>query len=175
MLGIFSPVTCDNVTGYGSLMPYVRSTSAVSSAAMTVKRTAIQIIQLSEWSQVLFGGKSDALSQLLELAMECNEPNWDGADAAPIDAAALMNAQNMICALPENIPMPEFAIDPDGSIALDWIRSRHRIFSVSISASSRLAYAWLDGSDKGHGVASFDGDIVPARIIEGICEIMNHG
>ena len=62
----------------------------------------------------------------------------------------------------------EFAPEPDGSISLDWIRSRSNFFSVSVGASDRLAYAWLDGTDRGHAVARFDGDSVPSRILEGI-------
>jgi len=34
--------------------------------------------------------------------------------------------------------------------------------------NDRLAYAWLDGTDKGHAVARFDGERVPDRILEGI-------
>ena len=61
--------------------------------------------------------------------------------------------------------MPEFAPEPDGAISLDWIQSRHRLFTLSISASNRLAYAWLDGTDKGHGVARFDGRTIPRRVL----------
>jgi hypothetical protein len=71
-------------------------------------------------------------------------------------------------ALPDGIPLPEFAPEPDGSISLDWILSRNRLFSVSIGHSSRLAFAWLDGADNGHGVARFDGQNVPPRVLEGI-------
>ena len=81
---------------------------------------------------------------------------------------AVMLAERFLRALPYRIPLPELAVEPDGSISLDWIRSRTRLFSVSVGRASRLAFAWLDGSDTGHGVARFDGQNVPPRILEGI-------
>ncbi len=81
-------------------------------------------------------------------------------------------AADFIRALPGNVPLPEFAWEPDGAISLDWIPSRHRMFSVSIGEGNRLPYAWLDGADTGHAVATFDGVTVPARILEGIRRIM---
>ena len=73
------------------------------------------------------------------------------------------------------MPLPEFAPEPDGAISLDWIRSRHRLFSLSIGSTNRLAYSWLDGAHRGHAVAQFDGTKIPVRILQGIESIMNHG
>ena len=64
-------------------------------------------------------------------------------------------------AMPDDLPIPEFAPEPNGSISLDWIASPDRLFSLSIGRNGRLAYAWLDGADKGHGVARFDARNVP--------------
>jgi hypothetical protein len=47
------------------------------------------------------------------------------------------------------------------------------MFTLSIGTSNRLAFAWIDGSEKGHAVASFDGEKIPQKIIEGITAIMN--
>ena len=122
---------------------------------------------------MLFGGKSAAISRLRALATECGLQDWDGNDASAIDPSALQNAEDFVRALPEGIPMPECAAEPDGAISLDWIQSRHRLFSVSVGQSSRLAYAWLDGADKGHAVARFDGFIVPRLVLSGIQSILN--
>jgi hypothetical protein len=103
------------------------------------------------------------------------EAGWDGNEAAPIDSVAVRTAAEFIRAMPNDLPLPEFAPEPDGSISLDWIQSRNRLFSLSVGSTNRLAYAWLDGSDKGHGVARFDGERIPSRIIEGIIGIMKHG
>jgi hypothetical protein len=78
-------------------------------------------------------------------------------------------------ALPDNIPLPEFTPEPDGSISLDWIRSRNRVVSLSIGQSNRLAYAWLDGADRGHTVVHFDGQNVPSRVLNDIKAIAGRG
>ncbi len=115
------------------------------------------------------------ISQIVSLANECAEPGWDGDEAVPLDWIAIHTAVEFIRALPNDVPIPEFAPEPDGSLSLDWIQSRNRLFSLSVGSTNRLAYAWLDGSDKGHGVARFDGERIPPRIIEGILGVMSHG
>ena len=161
--------------GYAALLGYARGSSAISSEAQAVRGAVSAVVESVERSQVLFGEKSVAISQMMALANECAEAGWDGNDAAPIDRAAIHTAVKFIRALPNDVPLPEFAPEPDGSISLDWIQSRNRLFSLSVGSTNRLAYAWLDGSDKGHGVAWFDGERIPLRIIEGIIGIMNHG
>jgi hypothetical protein len=109
------------------------------------------------------------------LAAECAEMGWDGDGGAPIAVRAAMQAAELIRALPKDLPLPEFAPEPDGSISMDWIQSQHRLFSLSVGEGSRLAYAWLDGTDRGHGVARFDGVTVPPRILEAINRIIGRG
>ncbi|MGE0827164.1 MAG: hypothetical protein AB7G75_28570 [Candidatus Binatia bacterium] len=161
--------------GYASLYPYAYGSSAISSEARAVCEAVSTVVESAERSQVLFGEKRVAISQIVSLAKECAETGWDGNEADPIDQAVIHTAVKFIRALPGDVPLPEFAPEPDGSISLDWIRSRNRLFSLSIGSSNRLAYAWLDGSDRGHGVAQFDGERIPSRVIEGILGIMNHG
>lgn len=152
-----------------------RAGSAVSAEARAVWQAIGAVMESTERSQSWFGRKAAAISQMWALANECDEPGWDGDSALPVDPAAAFAAADFIRALPGRVPLPEFAPEPDGSIALDWIRSRNRLFSLSVGTSDRLAFAWLDGSDRGHGVARFDGATIPARILEGIDEIMKHG
>lgn len=161
--------------GYASLYPYAYRNSAISLEARAVHDAASAVVESAERSQVLFGEKSVAISQIVSLAKECAETGWDGDEAAPLAQAAIHIAVKFIRALPNDVPLPEFAPEPDGAISLDWIRSRNRLFSLSIGSTNRLAYAWLDGSDRGHGVAQFDGEQIPSRVLEGILGIMNHG
>lgn len=161
--------------GYAALNGYRRNDSAISPEAKSAVTAVAAVIKSSEDSQALFGAKSVALSELQSMAQECSNDDWDGAGALAIDQFALWNAQDFVRALPDDFPLPEFAPEPDGSISLDWIRSRHRLFSLSIGANNRLAYAWLDGNDKGHGVAQFDGVTVPSRILFEIHPIVNNG
>lgn len=151
-----------------------RMGSAVSSEAQDVQKATNAIMDCAEQSQALFGEKAAAFSDIQSLADECSLPNWDGEDAEPISPLAVQTAMDFIRALPDNIPLPEFAPEPDGSISLDWIVSRNRFFSMSVGTNDRLAYAWLDGTDRGHAVARFDGNSVPIKIIQGIEDTMYH-
>lgn len=70
-----------------------------------------------------------------------------------------------VFALPADVPRPEVALEPDGSLALDWMVARRRSFSLSVGRSNRLPYAWIDGAEGGHGVETFDGETIPAGIL----------
>jgi hypothetical protein len=164
-----------SLVGYTALYAYAYGSSAISPEAQAVRKAASTVVEFAERSQALFGEKSVAISQIMALASECAEAGWDGDDAAPIDRMATPTAVEFIRAMPDDLPLPEFAPEPDGSISLDWIQSRSRLFSLSVGSTDRLAYAWLDGSDKGHGVVRFNGEKIPSRIIEGIRGIMNYG
>jgi hypothetical protein len=163
------------VAGYVTLSAYARGSSAISSEARAAQKAATAVVESAERSQVLFGEKAVAISQLRSLADECSEQGWDGEEACALDPIAAFIAEAFVRALPDDIPLPEFAPEPDGSISLDWIQSRNRLFSLSVGTSHRLAYAWLDGADKGHAVARFDEKIVPPRVLEGIREIIKDG
>lgn len=152
-----------------------RFESGFSSCAEIVDKLTGALTASFEDSQALFGAKAAALSELRGLAEECAEHDWDGYGATPIHQMALKTAGCFIRALPDFFPLPEYAPEPDGSISLDWIQSKHRLFSVSAGKSNRLAYAWLDGSDKGHGVARFDGESIPLRLLQGIQSITGKG
>lgn len=160
--------------GYSALTMYLGTGTAISAEAADIRRSACVVVESGERSHALFGEKSGAISELQALARECAAAGWDGESATGLDPIAVRTALNFIRALPSNIPLPEFAPEPDGSVSLDWITSRYRRFTLSIGASSRLAYAWLDGTDKGHGVANFDGSNIPPRVLEGIRSISNN-
>ena len=161
--------------GFAPLYSLARLGSAISAEAQAVQRAATSVVDSVERSQALFGDKATAISQVWALANECGELSWDGDDALPLDHMAVFKAVAFIRALPEGVPLPEFAPEPDGSVSLDWISSRNRLFSLSVGSGDRLPYAWLDGTDKGHAVARFDGESVPLRIMEGIKAISNGG
>lgn len=161
--------------GYLALHACVGRRSAISPEAEVLSQAVSAVVVSSERSQALFGKKAEALSRMSVLAIECEADDWDGNGGAAIDPIALQNAEAFVRALPDHLPMPEFAADPDGAVSLDWIAARNRVFSVSIGASNRLAYAWLDGTDKGHCVASFDGTTVPRRLMDTLSPILPHG
>jgi len=161
--------------GLAAFYSLARAGSAISTEALTVRQAAQTVLDSVERSQALFGKKAMAISQIWALANECAEPDWNGDGALPINHVAVFNTVAFIRALPDGVPLPECAPEPDGSISLDWIQSRKRLFSLSVGSGNRLAYAWLDGADKGHAVARFDGESVPSRILQGIKSSIDGG
>ncbi len=149
--------------------------SAVSDESKVTHDALSALRRSEEASQALFGKKATAISEIWSLVNDSAEPDWDSAGADPVERLAAFRAVEVIRALPSTVPLPEVAGEPDGSISLDWILSRNQLFSLSIGVGDRLAYAWLDGSNRGHGVDRFDGVTVPARILQGIHEILRHG
>jgi hypothetical protein len=111
------------------------------------------------------------LSQVQALVKACAQSGWDATDAEPISKSAALRAADLIRALPEGSPLPELAPEPDGSISFDWIRSRSRLVSLSVGASGRLPYAWVDGGEHGHGVVVFDGKNIPTDILERVAGV----
>jgi len=126
-------------------------------------------------SQWWFGPKGAAIARLDDLVRECGADAPDEHGAGTVSPEAVRLAERLVRALPEGVPMPEFAAEPDGSVSLDWIASRTRMFTVSVGSGDHLPYAWLDGAEHGHGVAAFTGAVVPERLIDGIAAIMKNG
>ena len=68
-------------------------------------------------------------------------------------------AEAMLAVLPDGVPMPELCYDPDGETSMDWMRPENNVVSVSVSATGRLALAWMiDEHRHGHSASMrFDG------------------
>ena len=96
------------------------------------------------------------------------EPNWDGYGAEPVNPLAFQRAEQMIAALPDDLPLPECSVEPDGCVSLDWMPIPNRTLTVSVGAGDRLPYAWVDGTDRGHAVARLADGQLPPRILEEI-------
>lgn len=154
------------------MQAFARPRSAFSSAAQDVADRIAIVINVTETSEVLFGRKSQALAKLMVIANDCVLADWDGNEANPVNEVAVKNAEAFVRALPDDMPMPELAPEPDGSISLDWITSRYRQFSLSVGSDNRLACAWLDGADKGHAVACFDGVTIPGIVKSGLQSVI---
>lgn len=161
------------LASYTGLVNYARGSNAVSEEARIVGRLAAGVGDDAERSEALFGPKARALEELAIVAMECSTPDWDGYGAKPVDPDALLMAETIIRALPDGFPVPEVGAEPDGAISLDWIYSQHRMLSLSVEGDSRLAYGWIDGSDRGRAVAAFDGVRLSDRLLTEIGRIMS--
>lgn len=152
-----------------------RPSSAISEEARNMHVQVCKVVQHYETSNAIFGEKSALLQQLEEIAAECAILDWDGYGAYPVSAVALARARNLIRMLPSNIPLPELSVDPEGDISLDWMPHRVKTFSISVGNSNRLAYAWVDGTDRGHAVASMWGDGgLPLRLIRELNAFLDH-
>lgn len=158
--------------GHTVIYPYARTGTAVSDEAHTIQKAASEAALATERSQALFGARQNLLGELWVIAEDCSQDGWDADGAVAVSAGALKRAEDLVRTLPEGIPLPEVAPEPDGSLSMDWIRSPYRLYSLSIGPANRLAYAWLDGTDKGHGVVGFDGITLPSRVMSDIQRIM---
>ncbi len=121
-------------------------------------------------TQECFFAKASAIARLRALVDEYAKDN-----TITIHPRAVSTAERFLRALPDGVSLPEFSIEPDGSIALDWMESPNRLFSLSVGDNNRFACAWLDGTNKGHFVENFDGPKIPDRIIVGITSILKNG
>lgn len=148
--------------------------TAISPEAGAVRRSATAARESIEQSIALFGQQADCISEIFAAAAEHSQPDWNGEGADPVSLLAADRAVTFIRAVPRGFPMPEIAPESDGSISLDWIYGRSRILSISVGVSERLAFAWIDGTDRGHAVARFDGDRIPPLILDRIRETMGH-
>jgi hypothetical protein len=162
------------LSGYSAMGAYTLPGSAVSNESRTLTAAATAIMTSAEHSQSLFGEKAAVISSLMALANKCAMPDWDGNDALSLSPISLQNAELFLRALPDDLPLPECAPDPDGSITFDWTESRYRRLSVSVGSCNRLAYAWLDGADSGHAVERFDGVTIPRRLLSAIESIITN-
>lgn len=162
------------MAGMVALSPIARGESAVSHEAMLSRQAVTKVVQSSESSHALFGRKAAALASLHEMARECSVEGWDGNAGLGISPVALEHAKDVIRAMPNGLRLPEFAPEPDGSVSLEWAVSRHRRLMMSVGEGDRLAYAWVDGTDRGHAVARSDGFTIPHRILAALESILSH-
>ena len=151
------------------------ASSGVSEGARFIDEKFSSLVRHLESYESLFGAKARLLSELQALARECAEDDWDGYGARAVSGAVVCRAEFFIRSLPEGIPLPEIAAEPDGQISLDWLPSRTRTFTLSVNEGNRLAYAWIDGTNRGHAVASFEGKAPPVRILEELQRIVSNG
>lgn len=118
---------------------------------------------------ITLGRQNDVLQALDVIYEECSEEGWDGYDAIPITEDAYNEASRLIMTLPVTsfIPMPDITPEPDGSIALEWSKDKHKIFVVSVRGKNEIVYAGIFGLNKTHGIEYF-GDSLPLIIIENL-------
>jgi len=164
--------TVSALTGGRALYAMAGPASAVSAEAQHLRACAARLVSRVESSAALFGERMDTVAALRALLQTHAQAGWDGGEAAPASRAAMELAVDFVRALPDGCAMPEVGVDPDGAVSLDWLSTRHRMLSISFSGTSnRLAYAWLDGTDRGNGVERFDRQTIPRRLADAIVNV----
>jgi hypothetical protein len=143
-------MTSAHVATYGSLESWDRA-SAVSDAAAHLQELICNLFRATDDVQT-FSAREISFENQLRTALD--ELIVDE-DQCAVSTAAVQRALRLVQSLPNDIPIPYVAVDPDGEIALDWMPTRTRAFSISVGDSDRLAYALMDGSDRAHGVFRF--------------------
>lgn len=162
------------MAGYTAALALSRPRSAVSAEAEAVRLNASFVVEQVHRSMALFGPKATLISTLSALGEECRESNWDGYGAEPASFRALRRAEYLIASLPVDVPLPECSIEPDGCVSLDWMPAPYRTLTVSVGATDRLPYAWVDGTDRGHAVARLVDGQLPPRILAEIRRFTSH-
>lgn len=94
--------------------------------------------------------------------------NVGNRDQEPVSHNTAIQASKFVELLPKSLPIPEVAADPDGEISFDWSSQIGSMFSVSIDATGRLAYAGRFGErSKIHGIEQLS-ESLPREILGGI-------
>jgi len=62
-------------------------------------------------------------------------------EEGPMLPATFARARRLLDTIPTGFPVPEVALDPDGEVAFDWIRSDRTMLSVSIGPGGHPSYA----------------------------------
>ena len=102
---------------------------------------------------------------MFEVWQDCKKPDWDGYDACCVLEKTFRNAQNVIEALPINIPLPSCGAECDGHLTLEWYQNPCWILSVSVSPEGFLYYAALFGDKSIKGKEYFDGEL-PSNLLQ---------
>jgi hypothetical protein len=101
---------------------------------------------------------AESVQQQLRDVVACaNHDNWDGMKSLAANRRAVRQANRFLSMLPPSAfrsIVPEVTVDPDGEIAIEWYVSPSQLFSVSIGANGRLAWAGIiDGEEvPGHAM-----------------------
>ena len=101
---------------------------------------------------------------------ECGDDDWDGYDAKGMNWNSHEESLRFLDILPDTIPTPDVAVEPDGMVAFEWYEEPRWVFSVSFETNGAIAYAGLFGNSKTHG-AEYFGEEVPQTILDNICRV----
>ena len=144
---------------------YPRS-RAVGGAAAAVQQ---QELGIERAAPGFFAKLHAAAASLRTVAADSAVPDWDGYGAEPVNGASVRHAALLLREVLLIQPtIPQVTIDPDGEVAFEWRRNRHRLFSVSVGPRGELTYAGLFDGSSVHGVETRMVDGIPREVRAGI-------
>jgi hypothetical protein len=98
-----------------------------------------------------------------------------GQAGAEVNQESAEDAEKFLKAFPYNaFSSPEICVDPQEAVSFDWYLAKDRVFSLSFEPGSKLACAWLQGSDSGHFLEAFDGVTIPPKVTECLNRLYRH-
>lgn len=100
---------------------------------------------------------------LIEAYNEARLPNWDGYGAQPVSFESYCRAERFLKLFPNDLPLPDISVHPDGEIVFEWRTASGKILSISIGSGSTVTYAGIFGSTESYGVENFI-DEIPSNI-----------
>jgi hypothetical protein len=160
-------------------MIFVCPTVNVATAALVLRtegasEAACMIESLTKQGLIQYSGP-----RAQSLVSEIEQLFVESAEAARYDQGGVIDKRTadaaiaFAIALPKSLPAPEIAPEADGEISFDWMGPLGKIFSVSIDATGRLAYAGSFGrKSKVHGTEQLS-NTCPAEIIQGISKAVS--
>ena len=81
-----------------------------------------------------------SLKQLEEALMEANINGWKGENSVAVSLPVAYHSLHFLRLLPDDIPNPNIAAEPDGEIEFEWYKNPDRNFSVSVNKNGGLNY-----------------------------------
>ncbi|MDZ7661957.1 hypothetical protein [Thiohalophilus sp.] len=111
------------------------------------------------------------VDEIIEVAGECYEDNWDGYDAQRISSLTTNEAISFAVSLPAEFPIPEVIPVATGEIAFEWDYGKNRIFVVTVKGNNSIAYAGLLGAgSRVKGIESYS-EHVPKVVVDSVRRI----
>jgi hypothetical protein len=127
--------------------------SGQTATAKTQVEQAARKIRGEQYHSVFF--------ELLDLLAEVRAEQ----DGQPVDVWAFARALDLLDALPHGFAVPDVGVDPDGEIAIDWIRPDRTMVSMSVGPTGNPSYAAILRDRTAHGVIGIS-EGFPAAVTE---------
>ena len=102
-------------------------------------------------------GVYDALVSVFD---ECQKPNWDGYQAAPVTRETYREAYQFLEQLPHGVRPPSVGVEPDGHITFEWYKNPSQLLSVSVGPDGMIYFAALIGKQRRSGAGPVSADLV---------------